>query len=213
MESYYTSSDNLESLYANLTISDRDSGLENQAIQTVQNALNKDTRDYVIEGFLKYIINNYKSRIYLVTSNMQIQSQSEDIFCVTLTNVYKNINKFRFNSSFSTWLYRININVINEVKRKAWYRRAVYGKKTDYFDEEDKLDILWFNPSDSIETKILIDNCIRKLAPGYKKVVILYYLEGYEVLEIADILNISKGAVQSQLSKARNKMRSIIDHK
>lgn len=58
--------------------------------------------------------------------------------------------------------------------------------------------------------KIVLEDAITKLSPGYRAVFVLHDVEGHEHNEIARMLGISEGTSKSQLHKARLKLRSLI---
>jgi RNA polymerase sigma-70 factor (ECF subfamily) len=58
--------------------------------------------------------------------------------------------------------------------------------------------------------RMVLENAIAKLAPGYRTVFVLHDVEGHEHAEIAEMLGISEGTSKSQLHKARLKLRGLI---
>jgi RNA polymerase sigma-70 factor (ECF subfamily) len=61
-----------------------------------------------------------------------------------------------------------------------------------------------------IVDKLILEDAISKLSPGYRSVFILHDIEGHEHGEVAEILGISEGTSKSQLHKARLKLRQLI---
>jgi RNA polymerase sigma-70 factor (ECF subfamily) len=114
---------------------------------------------------------------------------------------FRNISSFRFESTFGAWLKSILINrCINHLRKK-------------------KIDIVLYEtppvnvPEEEAETEYDTDNVfkgIELLPDGYRIVLTLYLLEGYDHTEIAQILGISESTSKSQYFRAKDKLRSIL---
>lgn len=118
-------------------------------------------------------------------------------------NVFQNIKKFSQERPFKPWLRRILINAsINHFKRSL--RRA----KVTSLDHADTLTIEEQSTS-AIGYGEVID-MIQKLPLAYRTIFNLYVIEGYKHEEIAEMLGISIGTSKSNLFKAKNKLRKIL---
>jgi len=134
----------------------------------------------------------------------------------TFIKVYRSLKKFRFESTFSTWLYRIAVNTCkNKLKsseyrhRKKMVRLDNPGKSegtTDSIEIRDKTQ----SPLVELEKKerlVLIQNAIDSLPPEKKAVVVLCDIEGLSYEEIAHITGYGLGTVKSKLARARLDLR------
>lgn len=118
----------------------------------------------------------------------------------TLVSAYKNLKSLREPQYFSSWIIKILINKCYDILRK--------NKKIKYLNEkmqieEDAYYEMYCNDSD-------LENVLKQLEDNLKTVVVLYYYDDLPVAEIANILNIPEGTVKSRLSRARDKIYTIL---
>ena len=136
---------------------------------------------------------------------------AQDVFI----NAYKALKRFRAESSFSTWIYRIAINTCkNRIKSREFRNR----KQTKSLDNPRTADN---NPSAEIvdeslspmaklekkERSMLIQKAIDSLPKGKKVMVVLRDIEGLPYDEIARITGFSLGTVKSRIARARSDLR------
>jgi RNA polymerase sigma-70 factor (ECF subfamily) len=124
----------------------------------------------------------------------------QDVFVVLLGK----IGSFRGDAKFSTWLYRIAVNVCISRLRK---RRSDQVSIDD--EEGGPLEIP--APSSPVIQRALLKRAIANLPAGYRAVVIMHDIQGFNHKEIAGIMGISVGASKSQLFKARRRLRRMIE--
>lgn len=118
----------------------------------------------------------------------------------TLVSAYKNLKSLREPKYFSSWIIKILINKCYDILRK--------NKKIKYLNEkmqieEDAYYEMYCNDSE-------LENVLKQLEDNLKTVVVLYYYDDLPVAEIANILNIPEGTVKSRLSRARDKIYTIL---
>ena len=130
--------------------------------------------------------------------------------------VFKSIKKFRFQSSFSTWLYRIAINTCkNRLKSSAfrWKKRTVSLENPKHSKQDNRsYEIQNGSPSpeDSLEKKeqnMLIQKAVKALPQEQNQVIVLRDIQGLSYNEIADITGLNLGTVKSRLARARLELR------
>ncbi|AWX45547.1 RNA polymerase sigma-H factor [Flagellimonas maritima] len=131
------------------------------------------------------------------------KEDAEDIVQDSFVDAFKNLGGFKYESSFGAWLKRIVINKsINHLKAK---RIPVVPLETqEYHLTEETI----------VETEAIdIGNVklgIAKLPEGYKQIINLYLIEGYDHAEIAEILGIATSTSKSQYHRAKKKLLEII---
>jgi RNA polymerase sigma-70 factor (ECF subfamily) len=149
--------------------------------------------------------------------------EANDIAQETFIKVFQSLKKFRFDSSFSTWLFRIAVNTCKNRLKSSEFRQK---KKTISLDnpgdaETDRSlsQIKDEAPSPSIELErkermTLIKEAIDSLPAEQKDVVVLRDIEGLSYEEIVDITGLNVGTLKSRLARARlnlrNRLRSVI---
>ena len=124
--------------------------------------------------------------------------------------MFKNIRKFRGDSKFSTWVYRIAHNVSLDILRKN-------SKKTVSIDDEDNQITNFADSSPSPEQIVIeneksqmLKNAINSLPPVSRTAIMLRDINGFSYEEIAKIQNCSLGTVKSRINRARIQLREII---
>ena len=138
---------------------------------------------------------------------------AQDIFI----KVFKSINKFRFESTFSTWLYRIAMNTCkNRLKSSAfrWRKKTVSlenpegsGDANPCFEIRDNAPSP-VNQLEKKERRLLISKAIYSLPEAQKRVVVLRDIQGLSYEEVADITGLNLGTVKSRLARARLALRN-----
>jgi RNA polymerase sigma-70 factor (ECF subfamily) len=135
------------------------------------------------------------------------RENAEDILQEVFLTAFKQIHRFRFDSTIGAWLKRITINhCINFIKRKQNQMHLV-----DTFDSFDRPEtdepVDWEDIQLSVEA---IHKAMMLLPEGCRVIFSLFMLEGYDHAEISQILEISESTSKSQLNRAKNLIRSII---
>lgn len=141
----------------------------------------------------------------MLQNHRDAEEAAQDVFVKT----YHSLPKFKGDSSFSTWLYRITTNHCLDVLRKKNRRKTV---SLDAMVEQDgdMVRSLFSTPETSstrLENRQLIDKILSTLPDDYRTILTLREADGLEYLEIAQILNCSLDAVKGRLSRARKQLQ------
>jgi len=176
----------------------------------------EDIREGDMEA-LATLVEKYKRMIYRVAIKItENHEDANDVVQEAFLKVNGSINKFRMDSSFETWLYRIVVNMsINLVKRRCRRRECVYTKD---IDSDIAPDVRYKaeskdNPAVNVEKKELrewVTKAVDSLSIHHRTVVILHEFEGLTHSEIASILKCSEGTVRSRLHYARKHLRALL---
>ncbi|WP_350285925.1 RNA polymerase sigma factor [uncultured Croceitalea sp.] len=132
------------------------------------------------------------------------KEDAEDIVQDSFVDAFKNLNSFKYESTFGAWLKRIVINKsINFLKAK---RIALVPMDDHEFHltEEEPLEV------QSVDIK-KVKLGIAGLPEGYKQIISLYLIEGYDHVEISEVLGISTSTSKSQYHRAKKKLIEIIN--
>jgi len=150
------------------------------------------------------LYNQYSKAMYnLAYRMMNNREDAEDKLQEAFLECFHNIGTFRFESTFGAWLKRILINrCINEHRKK----------RVDLILCENLPEILADEESDIQYDMVGISRGIDQLPDGYRIILTLYLLEGYDHTEIAQILGISESTSKSQYSRAKAKLRAILSN-
>ena len=158
------------------------------------------------EGGFEQIYRAHVGRVYalavrLADNAAQAEELTQDVFVRT----WERLASFRGESSFSTWLHRLAVNVILSDRRSAWRRtRRISGDGEVAEHEPDSRA-----PTPGL--RLDLDQCIAGLPPGARTVFVLHDVEGYEHAEIAAMAGIAVGTSKAQLFRARRLLREALD--
>ena len=132
------------------------------------------------------------------------KEDAEDIVQDSFVDAFKNLASFKYESTFGAWLKRIVINKsINHLKAK---KVAVVPMESHEFHLTEAQN----EPVDPIDIK-KVKVGITKLPQGYKQIINLYLIEGYDHIEIGEILDISTSTSKSQYHRVKKKLVEIIN--
>jgi RNA polymerase sigma-70 factor (ECF subfamily) len=131
------------------------------------------------------------------------QVEAEDVMQEAFLKAFTKIDTYEGVVSFGAWLKKIVINrALDEIKK----RKIKFQELNEKIPDEEGTSI------DISEIQIeKLKTTIQKLPDGYRIVLSLYLLEGYDHEEIAQILNISNGSSRSQFLRAKIKLREMLN--
>jgi len=158
----------------------------------------------------------YRSRVWSLCLRMTGNpDDAEDLTQETFVRLFQKLDTFRGDSAFCTWLRRIAINVVLLRFQKASWRHETSMEALTTLDPVTGCPIqMEFGGFDTqlmgAVDRISLQRAIDQLPPGFKAVLILHDLEGYEHAEISELMGCSIGTSKSQLHKARLKMRELL---
>lgn len=161
-----------------------------------------------LEGDYRRLYDRFKDRIYNVCFRITGNpSDALDASQETFGILFRRIREFRFESRFSSWVYRIAVNASIDVRRRARSRRFASieqdggSAENPRYDLADQVDM----PSISASRRELeqaIHQAIQRLSPKLRAIVVLRYMENLSYEEISETLRISLGTVKSRLARA-----------
>jgi len=129
------------------------------------------------------------------------EAEAEDALQEAFVSAFRNLDHYRADASFGAWLRRIVVNKsINILKQ----RRDLRWPEHDEFDIPEEEEQPEYREGLTVER---VKRAIQELPEGYRAVLSLYLLEGYDHQEIAEILGISESTSKSQLNRAKGKLR------
>ncbi|HYV07587.1 MAG TPA: RNA polymerase sigma factor [Blastocatellia bacterium] len=144
----------------------------------------------------------YRDRIYsLIFYSIGDELGAEDVLQIVFVKIYKGLPGFRFDASFSTWIYRITVNECLNQQRRQGTRHIPFEALLGSDDEFDKSSAVDMRHAEGERSEI-IHRAVMDLTPKLRSVVALRYLEGLSYDEIASVLQCSQGTVASRLNRA-----------
>jgi len=159
------------------------------------------------------LVANYDARVLsLIYSMLNNMDDARDVYQEVFIKVFKSIGRFRFQSEFYTWLYRIVVNeCINYRKKRS---QKMHESIDDVALMEGDLKFVHNETASNPEQNILerelqrqISHGLERLSPKQKTVFTLRHYQGYKLSEIAEIMNCSEGTIKNYLFRALQKMK------
>jgi RNA polymerase sigma-70 factor (ECF subfamily) len=154
------------------------------------------------EIYKRYARNMYNTAYRIVAH----QAEAEDVLQESFLEVFTKIHEYRGDATFGAWLKRIVVNRSITVLRKRKFEMTNTVELDNIADTEYDFELLE-EQSDLVQK---IKKGIEKLPEGYRVVLSLYLLEGYDHVEIAQVLNISESTSKSQFLRAKDKLRKVL---
>jgi len=159
-------------------------------------------------------VDAYRDRIVTVVARVAGgHADAEDLAQETFIKAFRAIDRFAGNSALFTWLYRIAVNTARDWLDSRRRRPAV---SLDAFTEDQS-----FDPPSPVDTPLQdleredlrarVREAMQKLPEPFRTTLILREMEGHSYEEVARILDISIGTVESRIFRARGKLRAIIE--
>jgi RNA polymerase sigma-70 factor (ECF subfamily) len=168
-------------------------------------------------GAFDQLVQKYREHIFSVIYNMTSNREdASDLTQETFIKAFQAIGRFKGNSSFFTWFYRIAINTTMTFLKKRNRRRFISYEKID--EEVSNTEIFErLTAKTRSEKGVLmselqekLNDALQKLSPKHRTVVILHEIEGLEHAQIAEITKTSVGTVRSRLHYAKQQLQSYL---
>lgn len=155
------------------------------------------------------LVRNHERRVYnLCLRLMGNDEDAMDAAQETLLKAWRHLSSFRGASAFSTWLYRVTVNVCNDMLRK----RRPPSLSVEILQEtgRDITDPLAGDFTDRTATAQMVLDGLRRLSPGHRTILVLRDVQGFSYEEIGEILDCPTGTVRSRLSRARRSLSDLL---
>jgi len=160
----------------------------------------------------------YERRVFSLAMRMLRQEQdAEDVTQQTFLSVLENLNGFRGEASFATWLFRIATHAALKVIRKRKGLKTVSWEEAT--EETDQVDSIphpefiadWRQSPEQLvqkhEIQRLLDEALSKLDEKHRLVFLLRDVEGFSVKETAEALGLTGANTKVRLLRARLQLR------
>lgn len=164
------------------------------------------------EAAFEELIRQYEKKVYTLCFRMCGNSEdAEEAAQDAFLALWRGIDRFRQESSLSTWIYRLATNACIDTLR----RRKKQSGSVSLDDEELFVDAVDTSPQpqetvEHRETQKLLQEGLSALPEEYRKVLILREIEGLSYTEIAESASIELGTVKSRISRGRLLLRNFL---
>jgi len=162
-------------------------------------------------GAFERVYRLHVNRVYaLCTRMIADRARAEELTQDVFVRAWEKLHLFRGESSFSTWLHRLTVNVVLNARKSEGRDRSRYEENDDDaggMDAHPGVVGMPLAPGDLLD----LEEAIAKLPPGARRVFVLHDVEGYKHEEIAEMLGVTSGATKAQLHRARLLLREALN--
>ncbi|MBI5850954.1 MAG: sigma-70 family RNA polymerase sigma factor [Planctomycetes bacterium] len=175
----------------------------------------RNVQDERFESAFEELYRRYRDRVYSIAYRMTgTATDAMDVVQDAFRVLFLKISTFRFDSQFSTWLFRIVVNCSNDHRRRLKGRRnrgpVNLSSLAEEFDVCDQHD----GPIESAETSEAgehVHAALQKLSPKLRAILVLRYLEGLSYEQLAEALQVQPGTVKSRLARAHLALERVLE--
>jgi RNA polymerase sigma-70 factor (ECF subfamily) len=156
------------------------------------------------------LVDRYKNFVFTLSIKMlQNREEAEEVAQDVFIKVYRSLQKFKTESKFSTWLYRITYNTCLDKMRSKKRNTPVFS--FDHFAEDEAVSLI--NVLDTIEErerKQMIQKCLDLLPAEDSFLLTLYYFQENSLKEISKIMSINENNLKIKLFRSRRRLTAIL---
>ena len=154
------------------------------------------------------LVDTYKDMAYNIAFRMLGDADAaKDMAQESFISAYNALGEFKFNSRFSSWLYRIVVNKCRDHFR-AGRETVPVGEICEYVAGTGR------SPEQAAscrQTGDAVQQALNGLPPDYREVIILKHIEGLDYQEIADLLEVSVSALKVRAHRGREMLRKLLE--
>ena len=164
------------------------------------------------------LVRKYKDTTYQFAYRLTLDpDDAADLTAETFCRVYTAMPRFRRESRFSTWLYRIVTNCFLDMKKREKHRRhasldeltqTTEGTVQKEFEAQEGSPV---ESSERVEREQIMSTAIGELPDHQRAMIVMYHVEMLSYEEIASALDMPVGTVKSRLNRARLALREILE--
>lgn len=159
---------------------------------------------------MKSIINQYKNNIRKIISNMT-GSNNEDLEQEVYIRTWQNINKYKENGKFKSWISTITANLCRDYLKSSYFKNL----KNNISNDEELFEIK--DEKENVENELIkkqrqtqIIKAVKSLKPKLREVIEMYEMLDMSYEDISKKLNCPVGTVRSRLFSARKELCDIL---
>ena len=203
-------------------------GTEAQVIQNVAvRSVNDRADEYALirsaqrgdQDAFEQLVRTYDQNVLRMAQNiLHSEEDARDIYQEAFLRVYRNLSKFRFDCSFSTWLYRIVANLCLDQIRRRKVRREEPSSTESREGEVDRFQFVAESRADvdpqrrlmSSEVNARVQDVLEQLTPRERIVFEMRHYQGMRLRAIGEALGVTEEAAKNCLFRGTQKMRAAL---
>jgi RNA polymerase sigma-70 factor (ECF subfamily) len=157
------------------------------------------------------LIRRHQRRVFgLLLRMLGNVQEAEDVAQETFLNLHRHGHRFRSQSRFSTFLYRVAVNAALNRRRSLGRRRSRREALERRQDAGEDLPQRPRGPEDAAaggQIQLQVQRAIATLPPHLRVPLVLFDIEGLPYAEVASVLQVAEGTVKSRIHRARQALR------
>jgi RNA polymerase sigma-70 factor (ECF subfamily) len=163
------------------------------------------------------IVDRYGARVRAVLRGLVgSEGDADDVFQEAFTKVFRSLHRFGGKSSLFTWIYRIAVNAAHDHNKRKRRTRAVPmsalvgpdGEEPEFPAAETRRDTERLMALERVDA---VHRALATLPESFRDILVLRELDGLSYEEIASVLGLKKGTVESRLFRARQALREVAE--
>jgi RNA polymerase sigma-70 factor (ECF subfamily) len=164
------------------------------------------------EAAFATLVERYQDRVVrLLSRYCRDQVECEDLAQEVFLKVFRKLHTFQGDSQFFTWLYRIAVNAATDHISRASTRRLKLVEDDAALDEHNERDDSPLAPLLSAELAGAVRAIVDALPEKFRTVLVLREYEDLSYTEIAEVLGVQMGTVESRLFRARQRVKEALE--
>jgi len=158
----------------------------------------------------RYIVDKYKSFVFNIALKiLNKREDAEEVAQDSFIKAFKAIDGFKYQSKFSTWLYRITFNnAISRTRQKKFFQQEINEDITESVNLSTGADGL--ENLNRIDRRDVLRAALENLSEEENLLISLYYYEENSMSEVAEIVGLEENLVKVKIHRARKKLHSLL---
>lgn len=134
------------------------------------------------------------------------RQRAEEMAQDAFLKIYRNLDKFRADAAFSTWVFAVSLNLYRSLLRRKSLPMEPLGERTDIAATESLQ-----HQAEQNEREESVRRAVTVLPPRYRDALIVFYFREMDLKETAAILGVSEGTAKAWLHRGRELLRRKLD--
>lgn len=153
------------------------------------------------------LMQRHEDRIFAMAFRMTgDRSDALDATQEAFVSAFRQVHRFRFDSAFGTWLYRIGMNACHDLLRK----RKRWGNAEETADARDERASRF---DEQVVARLDVTQALALLPEEYREAVVMHDIGGIAYEEIARITDTQIGTVKSRISRGRRRLAELLEQR
>jgi RNA polymerase sigma-70 factor (ECF subfamily) len=160
------------------------------------------------EGAFQQLVDGYKELVFaLIARTVQDRSRAEDLAQDVFLRIHRGLPYFRGEARLSTWIYRIVVNVCAQPQSPVALAVSLQDNRVPAAAVSAVTDRRFGD----LELRDRLEKAIARLPANYRLLIAAHYLDGVRYEDLADALNLPLGTVKTQLYRAKQQLRRVLE--